>query len=95
MNVEFSFRRQSGAQSHELHHHSKVFVADERPHGLIVVGGTNDLQKRTGRRQLDDAEIANNLLAIGQQAKELGVVNVFISGITIRRGAYYQNRIRS
>ena len=94
MNVDFEFRRQSGGQSHEMHHHSRVFVADERPHGLIIIGGTNDLPKRGGRRQLDDGEIANNLLAIGQQAKELGVVNVYISGITIRRGAYYQNRIR-
>ena len=94
MSVDFSFRRQSGGQSHELYHHSKTFVADEKPHGLVIIGGTNDLPKRGGRRQLTDEEITNNLLAIGQNAKDLGVTNVFISSITIRRGAYYQNRIK-
>ena len=94
MTVDISFRRQSGGQSHELHHHSKAFVADEKPHGLVVIAGTNDLPKRGGRRQLTDEEIANNLLAIGQQAKDLGVTNVLLCGITVRRGMYYQKRIR-
>lgn len=92
MEVDISIRRYNGGQSHELHHHVKQNIADERPHGLVLIGGTNDLSRRDGRRQLSNEEIANNLLAIGQLAKSQGVINVFISGITVRKGLHYEER---
>ena len=94
MDVDVSIRRYGGGQTHELHHHAQQNITDERPHGMILVGGTNDLSRRDGRRQLSDEEIANNLLATGEMARELGVTNVFISSIIWRRGAYYEQRRR-
>ena len=94
MDIDFSIRRHAGGQSHELFHHAQRSIADERPDGLIIVCGTNDLPRRDGRRQLTNDEIAANLLATGVLARELGVSKVFISGITYRKGAYYEQRIR-
>ena len=92
INVDVGIHRHAGAQSHELCHYAKLHVEDENPHGIIVVGGTNDLPKRAGRRQLTDLEIANNLIATGQQARDQGVTNVFISGIIRRKGVYFEKR---
>ena len=93
MDVDLSFRRYGGGQTHELYRHAQVNIADEKPHGLILVAGTNDLSRRGSRRQLTDEEIVNNLLATGQVAKEQGVINVLISSIIIRKGFYYAKRI--
>ena len=92
MDVDVSIRRYTGGQSHELYHHAKQNIADERPHGLILVGGTNDMSQRDGRRQLSDSEIANNLLATGQLARSQGVSKVFISSIIVRKGVHYERR---
>ena len=91
--VDLSFRRYGGGQSHEIYRHAQVSIAEERPHGLVLVAGTNDLPRRGERRQLTDEEIANNLLATGQAAREQGVTNIFISSIIIRRGLHYAKRI--
>ena len=87
--MDFSIRCYTGGQSHELYHHAQQNVTDERPHGLILHGGTNDLSRREGRRQLTDNEIANNLLATGEVARSQGVSKIFISGITVRKGLHY------
>ena len=94
MDIDFCIRRHAGGQSHELFHHAQRSIADERPDGLIIVCGTNDLPRRDGRRQLTNEEITSNLLATGDLAREMGVAKVFISGITYRKGAYYEQRIR-
>ena len=95
MDVDVSIRRYGGGQTHELYRHAQVNIADEMPHGVILVAGTNDLPRRGSRRQLTDEEIANNLLATGQTAREQGVTNIFISSIIIRKGAYYARRINN
>ena len=59
---------------------------------MILVGGTNDLSRRNGRRQLTDEEIANNLLATGEAARAQGVTNIFISSVIHRTGHYYERR---
>ena len=46
------------------------------------------------RRQLNNDEIASNILATGELARENGVRKIFISGITYRKGVYYERRIR-
>ena len=95
IDVDIAIHRHAGAQTHELNHYTKLHVADENPHGAIIIGGTNDLPKRAGRRQLTDEEIANNLISTGEYAASQGVTKVFISGIIFRRGAYYNNRRRN
>lgn len=92
IDVDLGIHRHAGAQSHELHHYVKQHIADDSPHGLIIVGGTNDLPKRDDRRQLTDEQIADNIIATGQYAHSQGVVNIFISGITRRKGIYFEKR---
>ena len=41
------------------------------------------MARRAGRCMLTDEEIANNLLATGELARELGVSNIFISSIVL------------
>ena len=94
MDIDLTIRRFTGGQSHEIFHHAKQSLVDEQPDGLIVVCGTNDLPRRDGRRQLNNDEIASNILATGELAREHGVRKIFISGITYRKGVYYESRIR-
>ena len=84
-------------QSQELYHIARQNILDENPHGLVIVVGTNDLPRRmlnSRRRQLNDQEVANNILATGQLAHSMGVKNVFIFSIICRRGVYFEKRRR-
>lgn len=92
MDIDISIRRHAGAQTHELHQYSQQSVEDEQPHGLILVGGTNDMSRRSGRRMLTDEEIANNLLVAGESARERGVSKIFICSVIHRTGHFYNRR---
>lgn len=92
IDIDCVIHRFPSAHSHELHHYAHRNVIDDAPHGLVIVGGTNDLPRGKGRRQLTDDEIAGNLIETGIFAKSQGVENIFISGIIRRKGIYFEKR---
>ena len=90
--AECTIHKFPGATARQIGHYSKINIADDDSHGVVIIGGTNSLQFKNGRRS-SDQEIVDDIINIGIEAKNAGVTKVFISGIITRRGKYFQSRI--
>ena len=74
---------QSGATAAHLNHYVDIALA-EKPDGLMIHGGTNDIIGRNSRNQPAN-EIAYELIRIGVKAREANVRDIFISIILVTK----------
>ena len=80
-----------GTNTNQLLHYSEYTLKHDNLNSIVIMCGTNDL---TITKTPDVKEIANRLVRIGINAKNMGVENVFIAGIIIRRNKYFHDLIR-
>ena len=92
-NVECKFHKFPGASAQQIRNYSKFNILEDNTHGLVVVSGTNSLRTIPGKQELTDREIADSILQTGIDGQKEGVKKVFISGIILRKGSFYQKRI--
>ena len=82
-----------GATADEINSYSKKNIEDENSHGLVIVAGTNSLRTPRGQEEISDTEIAKMILQTGLHGREKGVTKVFVSGLILRKGMFFQRRI--
>ena len=81
-----------GANCNQLSHYITPNLTEQNPDAVIIHVGTNDLKIRQGQQKSNEA-IANDIINIGKQCKQHGVNDVFISGITYRKGFHLMKKV--
>ena len=67
-------------------------VVDEKPETVIIQGGGNDLPVNSGEKSVPLLTIANHIIDAGLMCRRNGALNVFIGGVTTRKGNYLKKR---
>ena len=82
-----------GANCNQMSHYITPNLAEQNPDAVVIHVGTNDLQVRQRQFQKSNEEIAKDIINIGKQCKQFGVNDVFISGITCRKGFHLMQKV--
>ena len=82
-----------GADTEQLKCYTKFNVKREQSHGLVLLGGINDILKDMREERCSDREIADNLIKTGLEAKQESVINIYISGIIMPRDRRRRERV--
>ena len=83
-----------GATCNQLSHYITPNLMEQNPDVVVIHVGTNDLKVRHGQHQKSNEEVARSIINIGKQCKLHGVNDVFISGITYRKGFHLMKKVR-
>ena len=73
-----------------MKHYIMPHVLEEQPETFVVHSGTNSIRNR----EITDEELAQEVVGIGIQARDLGAANVIVSGIVVRRNGMFIERRR-
>ena len=78
----------SGATASKTSHYIKPTLEDENPDVVMINIGTDNLTKKKWQT---DEDIAHEIIQIVEDCRKMGINEVYVSGLTVRRGFY--NRI--
>ena len=92
VNTYVSKLAQSGATAAHLNHYADIALA-EKPDGLIIHGGTNDIIGRNSRNQPAN-EVAYELIRIAGKAREANVRDIFISSILVTKDTEANKKVK-
>ena len=82
-----------GATAEQLRYYSKYNIQLLKPDTVVVVAGANDVSNELSKPDPDHQQIANRIVEIARDAKQLGVAQVHILGIVNRRDKRYATLI--
>ena len=83
---------QSGATAAHLNHYADIALA-QKPDGLMIHGGTNDIIGRNSQNQPAN-EIAYELIRIGVKAREANVRDIFISSVLVTKDSEANKKVK-
>ena len=88
------FKRFPGGTAEEMRHYATKPLNDERPNQVIIISGTNDIQRdvRPGST-VNENQVVEDLMAIARTAREVGAEKVFVSSVMVRHGPHYRNPV--
>ena len=76
-----------GGRARHIKHYIGPHLIEEKPTAVLVQAGGNDLAE-LNRTPGDIKTIANDIVEIGIRAKKLGINDIFIGGVPVRRRQY-------
>ena len=82
-----------GATAEQLRYYSKYNIQLLKPDTVVVVAGANDVSNELSKPNPDHQQIANRIIEIARDAKQLGVAEVHVLGIVSRRDKRYATLI--
>ena len=85
--------RHLGATADELRFYSKYNIQKLKPQCVVIVAGANDVSREDSNAPDAPAEIAHRIAQIAREAKDLGVQQVCVMGIVLRRDKRYSQLI--
>ena len=86
-------RRHPGATADEMTHFMKDSLQRFRPNNLIIFGGCNDISRAFKDKDINEWKIAEYILQMAQNGKQMGCQKIFISSVLVRWGKQYDNVI--
>ena len=88
------FKRFPGHTAEEIRHYASKPLLDTKPNQVIVIAGTNDIQRdMQPGSTVNEHQIVEDLIAIAQSARDAGASKVFVSAVMVRHGQQYRNPI--
>ena len=85
------FKKFPGAHARQIKHYATWSIENGEADSLVILAGTNDIN-------YDDnpsvEEISQRVIDIARQAKEMGVSNIFVSGLIFRKQRSFDNIIK-
>ena len=88
------FKRFPGHTADEIRHYACKPLYDAKPSQVIVIAGTNDIQRDVQPGStVNEHQVVEDLLAIARTAKEAGAEKIFVSAVMVRHGHQYRNPI--
>ena len=83
-----------GATARQIGHNSIFTITEEAPKALVVVAGANDILYQSANGNVpNEVTIVNDIIAVGKQAVNMGVEQVYISSIIVM-STPHRERIR-
>ena len=76
-----------GATASKTAHHMKPTLDEEKPDIVIINIGTNNLTKKKWQTEED---IVKEIIQVVNDCKQNGVNEIYVSGLTVRRGFYHR-----
>ena len=88
------FKRFPGHTADEMRHYSSKPLNDVRPNQVIIIGGTNDIERdvKPGST-INENQVVEDLMAIGRTAREVGAQKIYVSSVMVRHGHHYRNPV--
>ena len=88
------FKRFPGHTADEIRHYASKPLHDTKPSQVIVIAGTNDIQRdvRPGST-VNEHQVVEDLISIGRSARDAGASKIFVSAVMVRHGQQYRNPI--
>jgi len=86
---EVHVEKHLGATAKQLRFYSKYNLEHMQPQNIVVVAGANDISNEYTKPNPDHRQIADQVIQIGRDAKQLGVREVYIIAIIHRRDKKY------
>ena len=86
-----------GGRARHIKEYISCHIEEEKPTGLIVQAGGNDLAElnRSNIDNIDEniSKIANDVIAIGLTAQKFGVRDIFIGSVPVRRRQFRNEQL--
>ena len=87
------FKRFPGHTAEEIRHYASKPLLDTKPNQVIVIAGTNDIQRdMQPGSAVNEHQIVEDLIAIAQSARDAGASKVFVSAVIMRVNGLLQKR---
>ena len=82
-----------GATCTQMMHYIVPTLTEDRPDAMVIHVGTNDVTRRRGQVEKSSQDVAKAIIDIGIECQKNGVNDIFISGITYRRGFHEMKKV--
>ena len=88
------FKRFPGATADEMRHYSTKPLQDGKPNQVIIIAGTNDIQRDVHPGStINEYQIVEDLMAIARTSREVGAQKIYVSAVMVRHGHHYRNPV--
>ena len=88
------FKRFPGGTADEMRHYATKPLHDVKPNQVIIIGGTNDIQRDVHPGStVNEHSVVEDLLAIARTARDVGADKIYISSVMVRHGQHYRNPV--
>lgn len=88
------FKRYPGGTAEEIRHYASKPLHDTKPNQVIVVAGTNDIQRDVHPGStVNEHHVVEDIMAIARSAREVGASKIFVSAVMVRHGQHYRNPV--
>ena len=88
------FKRFPGHTADELRHYASKPLFDEKPSQVIVIAGTNDINRDVHPGStVNEHKVVEDLMGIARTAREAGAGKIFVSSVMVRHGYQYRNPV--